>query len=226
VTDPSYDEARGVRRRRQHERQAVVFGVIIAFLAVAGILALAMYTGSLVGPFQRPFTVVGVSQQEEVPVPCLPQVNGQPDGALPLPYAEVEVNSLNASESQGVAKAFEDVLVSRGFTVLELGTMAEEDRLEVSELRFGVNGIVHAYTLAAQFPSIRMVMDKRTGKRVDLLIGEKYDKPLAVEDVPAVDAPLENVDGCVPADEITPKKRVRSIEMQRALEEEGQTQEG
>ncbi|RPF19686.1 LytR C-terminal domain-containing protein [Myceligenerans xiligouense] len=223
MTDPSYDEARVARRRRQHERQAVVFGVIIAFLAVAGIFALAMYTGSLVGPFQREFTVVGVSQQEEVPAPCLPEVEGQPDGALPLPYADVEVNSLNASDNQGVAKAFEDVLVSRGFTVLELGTMPEGGRLEVSELRFGTKGIVHAYTLAAQFPSIRMVMDDRNGARVDLLIGDEYDTPVDIEDVPPVDEPLENVDGCVPADEITPKERALSLEMQAA---EGNAAEG
>ncbi|GAB3174998.1 LytR C-terminal domain-containing protein [Myceligenerans halotolerans] len=220
MTDPSYDEARVARRRRQHERQAVVFGVIIAFLAVAGIFALAMYTGSLVGPFQREFTVVGVSQQEEVPAPCLPEVEGQPDGALPLPYADVEVNSLNASDNQGVAKAFETALVSQGFTVLELGTMPEEERLDVSELRFGAKGIVQAYTLAAQFPSIRMVMDDRGGTKVDLLIGEEYDTPVDIEDVPPADEPLENVDGCVPADEITPKERALSMERLAAQEPE------
>ncbi|GAB4086604.1 hypothetical protein GCM10028784_32340 [Myceligenerans cantabricum] len=197
----------------------MVFGVIIAFLAVCGIFALAMYTGSLVGPFQRDFTVVGVSQQEEVPAPCLPQVEGQPDGALPLPAAEIEVNSLNASEAQGVAKAFEEELVRRGFTVLELGTMPEDNRLEDSELRFGTKGIVPAYTLAAQFPSMRMVLDDRAGRKVDLLIGEKYDRPVDEEDVPAPELPLENVDNCVPADEITPKKRVLSLEME-ALEAE------
>lgn len=216
MTDPSPDQARGAWRRRQHERQAVVFGVIIAFLAVAGIFALAMYTGSLVGPFQRDFTVVGVSQQEEVPAPCLPEVEGQPDGALPLPYAEVEVNSLNASDNQGVAKAFEDALVPRGFTVIELGTMPQDQRLEDSELRFGAKGIVQAYTLASQFPSIRLVMDDRGGKKVDLLIGGEYDRPLDPENVPPLDQPLENVDDCVPADEITPTERALSLEMLEA----------
>ncbi|MBL0887233.1 LytR C-terminal domain-containing protein [Myceligenerans indicum] len=229
MTDPFYDEARGARRRRQHERQAVVFGVIIAFLAVAGIFALATYTGSLVGPFHREFTVVGVSQQEEVPAPCLPEVKGQPDGALPLPYAQVEVNSLNASDNQGVAKAFEDVLVGRGFTVLELGTMPESDRLEDSELRFGAKGIVQAYTLATQFPSIRLVMDDRKGKNVDLLIGEEYDRPVDVEAVPPLDEPLENVDNCRSADEITPRQRALSLEMEEAKKakaEEGEVKEG
>lgn len=229
MTDPSYDQARLARRRRQHERQAVVFGVIIAFLAVAGIFALAMYTGSLVGPFQREFTVVGVSQQEEVPAPCLPEVEGQPDGALPVPYTEVEINSLNASGNQGVAKAFEDAFVPRGFTVLELGDMPPDQRLEDSELRFGVNGIVQAYTLATQFPSIRMVMDDRSGSKVDLLIGEEYDRLVDVDNVPPMDEPLENVDGCVPADEITPQERALSVEMlaaQTAEATEGEATEG
>ncbi|GAA1858867.1 LytR C-terminal domain-containing protein [Myceligenerans crystallogenes] len=205
--DSSYDEARVARRKHEHERQAVVFGVIIAFLAVCGIFALAMFTGSLVGPFQREFTVVGVSQQEEVPAPCLPEVEGQPDGALPLPYANVKVNALNASTSQGVAKAFETVLVERGFTVLELGDASV--KLEASELRFGKKGIVAAYTLAAQFPSSRLVLDDRTGETVDLLVGEEFDKPLDVEDVEiAADEPLTNAENCVPASEITPKERL------------------
>lgn len=211
MTNPSpnssYDEARAARRRHEHERQAVVFGVIIAFLAVCGVFAAAMFTGSLVGPFQREFTVVGVSQQEEVPAPCLPEVEGQPDGALPWLYSDVKVNPLNASESQGVATAFETVLVERGFTVLDTGDAPV--KLENSELRFGRKGIVPAYTLAAQFPSIRLVMDDRTGETVDLLVGQEFDKPLDVDDVDvAADEPLTNVDGCVPASEITPKERL------------------
>lgn len=68
-----------------------------------------------------------------------------------------------------------------------------------------------------------MVMDDRNGARVDLLIGDEYDTPVDIEDVPPVDEPLENVDGCVPADEITPKERALSLEMQAA---EGNAAEG
>lgn len=204
----------------------MVFGVIIAFLAVAGIFALLVFSGSIAGPLQREFTVVGVSQQEEVPAPCLPAVDGQPDGALPLAYSDVRVTPVNASDKQGVAGAFETELSSRGFTILGTGTIAGAENLEDSELRFGKKGIVAAYTLAAQFPSIRLVLDDRKGDAVDLLIGEEYDTPIEVEDVEvAADKPLKNVDGCLPAKEITPKERLLSDEKQEAKQEDEGSQE-
>ena len=45
------DRARALRRRHMRERQAVVFGVLLAALAVIGLGAAAVYTGSLSLPF-------------------------------------------------------------------------------------------------------------------------------------------------------------------------------
>ncbi|MDR7383633.1 LytR C-terminal domain-containing protein [Promicromonospora iranensis] len=209
MTSPGYDQARVERRRREHERQAVVFGVLIAFLAVCGIFALAVYSGAISSPFDRPFTTVGVSEQKSYPVPCLPAVKGQPDGALPTAYTDTRVRLLNASGEQGLASAHETVLADRGF-VIE-GTPGNVPMLlQESELRFGTKGIVQAYTLAAQFPKMRMVLDDRRDRVIDLLIGENFDPPLGVEDVElAADQPLRNAEGCVPADEITPEKRIK-----------------
>ena len=39
-----------------HERQAVVFGLLIAALAVVGLGALAVYTGAIDAPFDRPLS--------------------------------------------------------------------------------------------------------------------------------------------------------------------------
>ena len=49
MTDP--DRARALRRRHVHERQAVIFGILLAILAVAGVSAAAIYTGNLNVPF-------------------------------------------------------------------------------------------------------------------------------------------------------------------------------
>lgn len=208
----------------------MIFGVIIAFLVVAGILALLMFSGSIAGPLKRGFTVVGVSQQEEVPAPCLPAVKEQPDGALPIAYSDVRVTALNASGKQGVAGAFETELVSRGFTVMGTGTVTSIGNLENSELRFGKKGIVAAYTLAAQFPSIRLVLDDRKKDTIDLLVGEEYDTPVDVEAVEVeADQPLKNVEGCLPADEIEPRERLLSDEKlaeQAAKEAEGSQEAG
>lgn len=208
MTSPGYDQARVERRRREHERQAVVFGVLIAFLAVCGIFALAVYSGAISSPFNRPFTTVGVAEQETYPVPCLPEVKGQPDGALPTAYSDVQVRLLNASEEIGLASAHESVLADRGFSIVAKGNVPVQ--LQESEVRFGRKGIVQAYTLAAQFPEIRLVLDDRVDRKIDLLIGENFEAPLDADEVEVTsDQPLRNAEGCVAATEIQPEERIQ-----------------
>ena len=216
MTSPGLDQARVERRRREHERQAVVFGVLIAFLAVCGIFALAVYSGAISAPFNRPFNTVGVAEQETYPVPCLPAVEGQPDGALPVAYSEVEIKVLNASGEgsagigqTGLGGAYEAALAERGFKVKEATNAAKN--LTYSELRFGKGGIVAAYTVAAHFPDIRLVLDDRKSKdrSVDLLIGSEFEPPLDIADVDiSADTPLTNAEGCVPTSEIEPQPRI------------------
>ena len=207
MTSPGYDQARVERRRREHERQAVVFGVLIAFLAVCGIFALAVYSGAISSPFNRPFTTVGAAEQKTYPVPCLPAVKGQPDGALPATYSDVQVRLLNASEEIGLASAHETVLADRGFSIISKGNVPVQ--LQESEIRFGRKGIVQAYPLAAQFPEIRLVLDDRKDRKIDLLIGDEFEAPLDVEDVElTADQPLTNVEDCVPSGDIEPEKRI------------------
>lgn len=216
MTSPGLDQARVERRRREHERQAVVFGVLIAFLAVCGIFALAVYSGAISSPFNRPFNTVGVAQQETFPVPCLPAVEGQPDGALPIAYSDVEIKVLNASGEgptgigqTGLGGAYEKALADRGFVVKEATNAAKN--LTYSELRFGKGGIVAAYTVAAHLPEVRLVLDDRKSKdrTVDLLIGTQFEPPLDLADVNiSADVPLANAEGCVPTAEIDPQPRI------------------
>ncbi|WP_454860389.1 LytR C-terminal domain-containing protein [Promicromonospora soli] len=215
MTSPGYDQARVERRRREHERQAVVFGVLIAFLAVCGIFALAVYSGAISSPFNRPFTTVGVTEQESYPVPCLPAVKGQPDGALPVAYSKIEVRVLNATAvstvvgEAGAAAAFEAELDRRGFDVIKLDDYEGEQKV-YSELRFGAKGVVAAYTLAEHLPEVRLVLDDRKGSTVDLLVGEEYEAPYPLDDVAvSSDQPLQNRAGCVAIAEVTPQPFTR-----------------
>lgn len=206
MTSPAPDPVRETRRKREHERQAVVFGLIIAFLLLAGLAAAAMYSGAFSSPFSRPiYTPVAEAPQPE---PCLPQVEGQPDGALPVPYSKVKVRVYNAADgSEPLAGANEDVLSERGFDVVDTGNWVE--KLDQSEVRFGTKGITRAYTLAAQYPDVRLVLDDRKGATVDLLVGEEYSPPLSEDSVLLnPETPLEDVEGCVPVDEITPIPQV------------------
>lgn len=206
MTSPAPDPVRETRRKREHERQAVVFGLLIAFLLLAGLAAAAMYSGAFSSPFSRPiYTPVAEAPQPE---PCLPQVKGQPDGALPVPYSKVKVRVYNAADgSSPLASANEDELSDRGFDIVDTGNWLE--KLGQSEVRFGTKGITRAYTLAAQYPDVRLVLDDRKGATVDLLVGEEYSPPLSQDDV-LLDAetPMKDVEGCVPASEITPIPQV------------------
>lgn len=199
------------RRRRKHERQAVVFGLLIALLAITGLGAVALYTGAIESPFDQPIHTPGAATDGEAPTPpCLPAVEDQPDGPLPVPYAEVEVRVINASTTSGLAGAYSEVLEDRGFTVDFTGNLARA--ITTSELRFGVDGIVHAYTLAAHFPEIRMVLDDREDAVVDVLLGEEYERPVPVDDVPLrADQPLQNWPGCRPAAELTPRAQEYAV---------------
>jgi hypothetical protein len=212
VSNPVQDPARVARRRREHERQAVVFGVLVAFLLVAALGALAIYTGAVTAPFARSFTSDEQKTTSE-PAPCLPAVDGQPDGALPLAYGQVQVRIYNASGTSGLAEANRKVLAPRGFDVLGTGNydstydagLTSKSTLPVNELRFGRAGVVAAYTLAAQFPDMALVLDSREDATVDLLVGKEYERPLDEADVPlAADQPLTNVKGCKPIDEVKP----------------------
>ena len=210
MTTPAQDPARTERRRREHERQAVVFGLLIAFLAVIGLAALAVYTGAVNAPLPNPASSPVAEADPEGPVPCLPRVKGQADGALPVPYSSVRLRIFNASDVSGLAAAHAEVLNDRGFNVIKTGNL--DHHITKSELRFGTKGIRHAYTVAAQYPEIRLVLDDRTGKAVDLAVGTEWDRPLPEEDVTIrADKPLQNRQGCVPAKEIEPVAREGSV---------------
>jgi hypothetical protein len=202
------DPARSVRRRRMHERQAVVFGLLIAALAVAGLGALAVYTGAVDAPFARPFTTPEETDPlADVEVPCLP------DGTLPVPSGQVRVSVLNASgKREPLAGLNEDVLVERGFVVDSIGNAPDldgqdgPDILERTQIHFGVAGIAAAYTLAAHYPEPGLVLDAREDATVTLYIGEDFDDVVDSELVGiAADVPLESREGCVPAEQITPR---------------------
>jgi hypothetical protein len=201
VSNVVIDRQRLLRRRREHSRQIAIFGAIGTFLAIAFTLALLIFGGVIEAPFARGFT----SPHDDVgdlTAPCLPEVPGQPYGALPVPYDEIDLRVFNASGVSGVATANQTVLGRRGFAIQTVGDWGSV--VPLNQLRFGLNGIVAAYTVAAQFPPMQMILDARPDNSVDLVVGENYDRPLETADVDlSADRPLMNIRGCVPANNIT-----------------------
>jgi hypothetical protein len=190
---------RQLRRRHMHERQAVVFGVLLAGLALVGLGAAAVFTGNLNLPgLDRAIAQVPSPTDDQVAFPC------PPVGALPVPAAAVTVNVNNATTRVGLAGATAEALKQRGFTV---GTTATVDAYDgVARISFGINGITQAYTLRAQFEGATLFLVAGEDATVNVALGAKFDQLKPVDAVgldPAV--PLVAPPGCTPyADVVAP----------------------
>ncbi|GEK20465.1 LytR C-terminal domain-containing protein [Cellulomonas xylanilytica] len=191
------DRARQLRRRHMHERQAVIFGVLLAVLALAGLGAAAMFTGSLNLPvFARDFKAVPSPTASQDPFPC------PPAGALPIAANQISVKVFNATTRVGLAGATAASLVERGFAVPSAENAAATYD-GTARIIFGVPGAVQAYTLAAHIDGAVFVLDPRADASVDLALGAEFAelKPL---DTVALDpaVPLAAPPGCTPFDEV------------------------
>ncbi|MFC8193633.1 LytR C-terminal domain-containing protein [Cellulomonas sp. NPDC057328] len=189
------DRARQLRRRHMHERQAVVFGVLLAGLAVAGVGSAALYTESISVPFlDRDFTRLATpSPTAEAYCP--------PEGALPVPADQVPVNVLNGAGRAGLAASTAAALQERGFAVAATDNGASTGG--VGRITSGRNGIAAAYTLRAHLPDALLALDPREDASVDLVLGSEFQQLLPVEQVvldPAV--PLTGPEGCIPFAEL------------------------
>ena len=194
-TDP--DRARTIRRRHMHERQAVIFGVLLAGLAVAGLVAAAVFTGTLGVPFlSRGFSTPAPAAGASAP-PC------PPEGAAPVPYAQVSVNVFNGANVPGLAAQTAAALAERGFVIASTANSAE-NVAGTARLTFGAAGVAAAYTLAAQLDKPVLVLDARADATVDITVGSGYAGLISADAIvldPAV--PFAAPAGCVPISQIT-----------------------
>lgn len=187
-----------------HERQAVVFGLLIAFLAVCGIGALAIYTGAIDAPFARSFSSPAIDDPHaDVPTPCIP------DETLPVAYDRVSIEVLNGSGVSGLGQAYRDLLTSRGFTVTDIRNLQNDIGQNVTtprtSLTFGAEGAAAAYTLAAHLHDAALLLDDREGAEVQLVLGENFERLVELDDVELdPETPLSPLEDCTSIEEITP----------------------
>jgi len=191
------DRARQLRRRHMHERQAVIFGVLLAALALAGLGAAAIFTGSLNLPvFARDFATAPSPTASQDPYPC------PPAGALPVAANQITVKVFNATTRVGLAGATGAALSERGFVVASAeNATATYDG--TARIIFGVGGVAQAYTLAAHIDGAVLVLDPRADASLDLALGAEFAELNPIDTVvldPA--APLVAPAGCTPFDEV------------------------
>ncbi|MDM7829820.1 LytR C-terminal domain-containing protein [Cellulomonas edaphi] len=191
------DRARQLRRRRMHERQAVVFGVLLAGLAVVGLGAAALYTDSVDLPFlDKQFAA------EPTPTPTFGNFPCPPEGAKPVKYSKVKVNVYNGTSTAGLAGRTGDEVKDRGFKVLVV-TNAPVQYQGVARINFGIKGVAAAYTLLAHIPGAELKQDARKDASVDLTLGSDFQDLQSLDEVALdPDKPLVAPADCKPLEEI------------------------
>jgi hypothetical protein len=159
-----------------HERQAVVFGVLLAALALVGVGAAGIMTGAISSPFSKPIATPTVKDDAlTTAVPCLPK------GTKPVEYAKITVNVLNASGQPGLAHSTSDAMAERGFTVKKVGN--DSSQITAPRIVFGPKGLAQAYTVAAQFKDAKLALDTRKDRSVDIVLGTESHVLLGTKSV-------------------------------------------
>lgn len=190
------DPQRALRRRHKHERQAVIFGSLIAFLALAGLGATAVYTGAMdVAFLDRDFTTP--EPEDTGPAfaapPCLPEET------LPAAPETTQIRVQNGTTRVGLAGQTDVALKERGFVTIEVGNYRPTGVQGTARIRFGELGLATAYTLAAHIEDPVFVLDRRTDATVDLILGEEWNTLVAVDEVELVATePLADPPRCIP----------------------------
>lgn len=197
MTQEQIKKARAIRRRRVRERQAVVFGVLVATLGAVGLWSVGVYNGALSLPMNTEFSYVEQLTDEVFDTACPLQ------GTKPVGAKKIKVNVLNASEKNGLATGVSRALTSRKMKVQSTGN-AETQRATTA-IVYGPKGLAAAYTLSAHFPMVALILDDTKENTVlDLLIGGDYSSLLDPADVPLVaDEAMTPRLGCVDIWELT-----------------------
>ncbi|SNS66086.1 LytR cell envelope-related transcriptional attenuator [Micrococcales bacterium KH10] len=199
--DPA-QRAKIQRRRRKRARQSVVFGVLIATMALAGLGATAVYSGAISLPFAREFSSDKAPADPALTPPCLTE-----ERRNPAAYNKVKVRIYNSSERRGLASTVAKSLEGRGFHIVTTGNLSAG--VNDARISFGHKGLVRAYTLAAHLPDVQLLYDDRSGATVDLIVGQSFEALIpedAVRLQPKI--PMENLPGCVPLDTMTPSAAI------------------
>lgn len=119
--------------------------------------------------------VLGLAYTNLVAVPPAPP---------PTPR-QIKLNVYNTTYKTGLAKVVADKLLARGFHIGEVAN----DPLRTMQtgtagIRYGQDGDAAAKVVAEQVPSAHLVLDKRTDKSVDLVIGNAYKELVPLSQLP------------------------------------------
>jgi hypothetical protein len=199
----SIDDAKRIdilRTQYLDERNSTHFAAaVIIFISVA----LISFFVSMPIFFGSANTSKVSKAQEKYQLPCFPI------DTSPIQPSNISLRVLNGTDKSGFAIAVGDSLSTRGFSVVEVDNspIITND----TQIRFGKNAIVAAYTLADNFDNATLILDDREDGLIDVIVGRSFVdlKELDLVQSATSSDPLVVPEDCHVADEITPIKALQ-----------------
>ncbi|WP_314687308.1 LytR C-terminal domain-containing protein [uncultured Bifidobacterium sp.] len=196
MTKPN--EERAMRRRYVAKHHRIVLSVVSMILVVALVISCFFY-----------FHIGGAGAQKTtttapnygVTAPCAPN-DSNGNKSKYVANSNVTIRVLNGTSSSGFAKAVGDALENRSFTVSEISNYSSTS-VERTTIYFGRNAIAQGYTVNSNFKDAIMVMDDRTDKLVDVVLGASFTNLRSKRYVPTSGADIVDIKGCVSASSMT-----------------------
>jgi len=157
-------------RRRKPARPPWLIALLVA-VAVLVVLGIGYGIVSLV---RGPGDESASGEPTPVPTPC-ETTYVTPAETLPKP-AKVTVNVYNATETSGLASATATELEDRGFVVGKVtNDPVGQPIAGVAQIRFGPKAAKQAELLLLYVPGAELVELDRSGRKVDLAMGDTFD---------------------------------------------------
>lgn len=197
------DDGREARKHYMHHRQTVIFTITGTILAVA--LCIACLFFFHVGGLGEEHTV---TQQADTnfgePAPCVSHTADNEAKPKYLENKAVTVRVLNGTKFTGFAQAVAQALENREFVIQGIDNY-KSAKVERTTIVYGKNAIAEAYTLASNFTDAKMVMDDRSDKLIDVIVGATFSNLKPTADVPKTGTEIQDIQGCKALDTLTKK---------------------
>ena len=192
-------DEREARRAYVHRRQRIVFTVTGAIMAV--VLVLAILVTNRVINLQPRQANDAREPNYGLTAPCAAK---NQDGT-PMKWPEnqtTKIRVLNGTEGLGLANAVNEELINRHFTIMENPGNYTSSKVQRTMIVFGEQAINNAYALARNFNDAQLVMDDRTDRLVDVVIGATFNDLRSAKAMEADGDTITDIKGCVPAEQM------------------------
>lgn len=183
--------ARAHRRKRMQQRQTVIFGSIIAVLLGVALFAGAIWAELIPAPLNIEVKAPEAERATVADQPC------PPEGAVPVPFEDIDVNILNSTQTSGLGARTAEAVREFGANVGSVGN-ASGLYLGSAKIVTGFDSLAEAYTIADLISEAVIDIDERTEEVVDIVIGSSFTSLREAEDLVLVpEEAIPAPEGCI-----------------------------